>query len=116
MVKPNDVIEARVNLVPLASAAATVCEVAALDKGRAVVAGRVWLGDSVLVSGARVTVEWPDGDAHADTRDDGGFRICNVPTGTQLLVKASRGSELATTSLMINPGEIVQPLILHLNR
>ncbi|HEY2378287.1 MAG TPA: carboxypeptidase-like regulatory domain-containing protein [Gemmatimonadaceae bacterium] len=114
--KPNEVVDARVNLIPLAAAAATVCQVDALEKDRAVVAGRVWFGDSTLVAHARVAVEWPGGDAHADTRDDGWFRICNVPTGTLLLVKASRGSELSTTTVTIAPGEIVQPLVLRLSR
>jgi hypothetical protein len=115
-VGPNEVTEARVNLIPLAVAAATVCQVDALDKGDAIVAGRVWLGDSTLVPHARVSIEWDGGDAHADTRDDGSFRICNVPTGTLLLIKASRGSALATTALTIDSGEIVRPLALRLNR
>ena len=114
--KPNELIEARVNLIPLAAAAATVCQVDALEKSRAVVAGRVWLSDSTLAPRTRVTVEWPGGDAHADTRDDGTFRICNVPTGTHLLIKASRGSELATADVTIAPGDIVQPLVLRLSR
>ena len=109
-------MEARVNLIPLAAAAATVCEVDALEKNRAVLAGRVSRGDSTLAPHARVTVEWPGGDAHATTRDDGRFHVCNVPTGTLLTIKASRGAELSTTTVTIAPAEIVQPLDLRLSR
>ena len=111
----GEVVDAKLRLPALAEAAATVCQVKSLDRGTAVLAGIVSLGDS-LVDKARVTVEWPDGEQHADTREDGSYRICGVPTGTLLMIKASRDNALATTTLTLDPSEIVHAVDLHLTR
>jgi hypothetical protein len=108
-----EMVEAAVVLEPLARAAAAVCKVKSLDKNTAVLAGTVSLGDA-QVSRARVTVEWTGGDDHTDTDDDGWFRICGVPTDTLLLIKAGRDHAIATTSLTLEPSEIVHPLAIRL--
>ena len=111
----NQVVEATVALEPLARAAAGVCDVRSLDEHTAVLAGSVSLGDGTPALEARVTVEWTGGDEHADTRQDGWFRICGIPTGKLLLIKASQGQSLATTALTIDPGVVVRQLSLHMS-
>lgn len=91
------------------------CGVQSLDRGTAVLAGRIALGSGDPAGKARVTVEWMGDERHTDTRDDGWFRICGVPTGTLLLVKASHGSELATSTLTLDAAEIVHPLTLRMS-
>ena len=54
--KPDQIVDARVNVIPLAAAAATACRVDVLDKDRAVLAGRVLRGDSTIAARAHVDV------------------------------------------------------------
>jgi hypothetical protein len=49
-----------------------------------------------------------------ETRDDGYFRFCGVPTGKLILVRASRADLMATTTLTIDPEEIARGLEVHL--
>jgi hypothetical protein len=44
------------------------------------------------------------------------YRLCGVPTGTLLMIKASRDNALATTTLTLEPSEIVHAIDLHLTR
>lgn len=111
----GDTAQATVVLQPLIEAAAAVCRERTLDRNTALLAGRVSLGET-LVGKARVTVEWPDGEEHADTRRDGWFRMCGIPTGKLLLIKATRGDAMATLALTLGSAEIVHPLVLHLSR
>jgi hypothetical protein len=113
--RAGEVVDAKLRVPALADAAATVCGARSLDRGTAVLAGVVSLGDS-LVDRARVTVEWPDGEQQADTREDGSYRLCGVPTGTLLMIKASKDNALATTPLTLDAGEIVHAIDLHLTR
>ena len=108
--RPGEVVDDRVVLEPLAEAAAMVCEVGSLERNTAVLAGHVVSGDGTAASKARVVVEWMGGDEHADTRSDGWFRICGVPTGKLLLVKASLDNRLATMAMTLAPNEVVHPL------
>jgi hypothetical protein len=112
--RAGEVAEGKIVLEPLSQAAAEACGVRSLDKGTAVLAGRIALGSGDPAAKARVTVEWTGDERHTDTRDDGWFRICGVPTRTLLLVRASRGSELATYTLTLDAAEIVHPLTLRM--
>jgi hypothetical protein len=112
--RAGEVAEGKIVLEPLSHAAAEACGMRSLDKGTAVLAGRIALGSGDPAAKARVTVEWTGDERHTDTRDDGWFRICGVPTGTLLLVKASHGSELATSALTPDAAEIVHPLALRM--
>ena len=112
--RPGELVEGTVVLQPLARAAAAACGERSLDRNAAVLAGTVSSGDGTPAARARVTVEWTGGDDHADTRGDGWFRICNVPKGTLLLIKASRDRALATTTVTLGPDEIVHPLMLRM--
>src|SRR5206468_10314452 len=58
VVKPDQVVDARVTLIPLAAAAATACAVDVLDKDRAVLTGRVLRADSTIAPRAHVVVTW----------------------------------------------------------
>jgi hypothetical protein len=112
-VRAGELAEGRVPLKPLARAAAEVCSVRDLDRDAAVLAGRV-LHDSIPAQRVRVTVEWLGGEGTAVTRDDGYYRICNVPTKKLLLVRASRENLMSTLSVTLKAGELVRPLDIHL--
>jgi hypothetical protein len=66
------------------------------------------------VFNAKVKLEWIGGDAEADTRSDGYFRFCGVPREKLVLVRASRDTLMATTTLTIAPNEIVRVLDLRM--
>ena len=111
-VREGEVAEARVPLKPLAQAAAEVCK-GELGRGAAILVGFV-TADSVPVQKAHVAVEYPGGDGSAETRDDGYFKICNVPTQKLMLVRASRDRLMVTTTIKLNSGELVRQLNLQL--
>jgi hypothetical protein len=115
-VRAGEVAEGRAALEPLAEAVAKACGIRALDRNTAVLAGHIASADSVPAYKARVTVEWTGGEGHADTRDDGWFRICGVPTNALLLIKASAANELATSALTLEPKELVHVLTLRMTR
>jgi hypothetical protein len=48
------------------------------------------------------------------TKRSGWVRICGVPIGTLLLMKASHGSELATSALTLDAAEIVHSLAIRM--
>lgn len=106
-IQPDATLDARVALKPLARAAAEVCKVRALDGEAGVIAGRV-THDGVPAEKVRITVEWSGYERTADTREDGYYRICNVPTGKILLMRASRENLMSTVSITLRPGELVR--------
>ena len=112
-VSPGARAEGLVRLKPLAEAAAEVCKVRELDRNTAVLAGHVLLGDDPVAK-VRVSLEWVGGDPTMESRDDGYFRFCGVPTGKLVLVRASAGKLMATTTVTIPAGDIVQRLDLRL--
>ena len=114
-VRAGELAEATVTLKPLAQAAADVCGERELDPHTGVVTGRVALGDEPVFK-AKVKLEWVGGDAEADTRNDGYFRFCGVPREKLVLVRASRDTLMATTTLTLAPNEIVRSLDLRLQR
>jgi len=114
-VRADTVVEARVMLAPLADAAAEVCGDQRLGRHESVLAGRVTLGehDSPMPR-VRVTAEWPGGEGEARSRDDGYYRICGVPRGKLVLVRASAESYMVTQALTLNGEELVRQLDLKL--
>ena len=112
--RAGEIVEGKVVLEPLARAAAEVCGVRSLDRNTAVLAGFASLGDGTPAAKAHISIEWPDGEQHTEAREDGWFRICSVPTGTLLLLKASRDHALATSAFTLDAGEIVHRLALQL--
>jgi hypothetical protein len=105
--------EGLVRLKSLAQAAAEVCNVRELDRNSAVLTGHVLQGDDPVAK-VRVSLEWVGGDPTMESRDDGYFRFCGVPTGKLILVRASVGKLMATTTVTIPGGDIVQRLDLRL--
>jgi len=114
-VQPDETLDARVALKPLARAAAEVCKVRALDHDAGVIVGHVTHED-VPAEKVRITVEWPGDERTVDTRQDGYYRICNVPAGKLLLVRASREDLMATVSMTLRSGELVRQRDLILQR
>ena len=112
-VSPGVRAEGLVRLKPLAQAAAEVCNVRQFDRNTSVLAGHVLLGDDPVAK-VRVSLEWVGGDPTMESRDDGYFRFCGVPTGKLVLIRASAGKLMATTTVTIPAGEIVQRLDLRL--
>jgi hypothetical protein len=112
-VRANEVAEGRIALKPLATAAAEVCDQDGLDRNAGIVAGRV-LRDSMPAANVRVTAEWPGGDRSAESREDGYYRMCNIPTRKLVLIRASRGPEMMTTTLTLTKDEIVRRLELEI--
>ena len=113
IVRPGERAEGLVRLEPLAQAAAKVCDVRRVDRNSAVLAGHVLHGDNPEAK-VRVSLQWVGGDPTMETRDDGYFRFCGVPTGKLILVRASRDDLMATTTLTIDPKEIARGLEMHL--
>jgi hypothetical protein len=113
VIRAGERAEGLVRLEPLAEAAAKVCEVRRLDRNTAVLAGHVLHGDNPEAK-VRVSLQWVGGDPTMETRDDGYFRFCGVPTGKLILVRASRADLMATTTLTIDPEEIARGLEVHL--
>ena len=114
-VRAGEPTDALVRLEPLAKAAATVCEVAHIDRNSGVLAGRVLHGDDP-VGKVHVALQWTGGDASMESRDDGYFRFCNIPAGKLILVRASHETLMVTTTVTLAPNEIVHPLNLELQR
>jgi len=112
-VHAGELAEGVVRLKSLGSAAAEVCQVRELDRNTAVIAGHVLYGDDPVAK-VRVSLEWVGGDPTVESRDDGYFRFCGVPTGKLILVRASRDKLMVTTTITIAPNEIVRPLELRL--
>jgi hypothetical protein len=113
VVRPGEVAEGRVAVKPIARAAAEVCDVRSLDRDAAVLTGHV-THDSSFAERVRVTVEWPGGSGTAESREDGYYRICQVPTGKLLLVHASRDTLMSTLGITLRPGEVVRQMDLKL--
>ena len=114
-VRPDTLVEARVVLQPLADAAADVCRDQRLGGRESVLAGRVTLGENDSpMPRVRVTLEWPGGDAEARSRDDGYYRICGVPRGKLVLVRASADSYMVTQTLTLGSEELVRRVDLKL--
>jgi len=114
-VRADTVVEARVVLPRLADAAADACRDQRLGRHESVLAGRVSLGENDSpMPRVLVTVEWPDGDFETRTRDDGYYRICGVPRGKLLLVRASAERYMVTQTLTLGREELVRPLDLKL--
>ena len=114
-VRPGEVAEDSLRLKPLAQAAAEACGEHELDSHTGIIAGRVWSGDTPIAK-ARVKLEWVGGDPELDTRADGYFRICGVPRGKLVLVRASRDNLMVTATVTLGADEIVHPLTLRLQR
>ena len=114
-VRADTVVEARVTLTPLADAVAAVCADKRPGRDESVLAGHVTLGenDSPMPK-VRVTLEWPGGDAEAESRNDGYYRICGVPRGKLILVRASADSYMVTQTLTLEKEELVRQLDLKL--
>jgi hypothetical protein len=114
-VAADTVAEARVVLPPLAEAAAEVCHDHRLGRNESVIAGRVSLGENASpMPRVRVTAEWPGGDAEARTRADGYYRLCGIPRGKLVLVRASAEQYMVTQALTLDARELVKPLDLKL--
>ena len=114
-VRADTVVEARVVLPPLADAAAGACRDQRLGGGESVLAGRVTLGENDSpMPRVHVTLEWPGGDLETRTRDDGYYRICGLPRGKLILVRASVESYMVTQTLTIDREELVKQLDLKL--
>lgn len=114
-VRADTVVKARVVLQPLGDAAADVCRDQHLGHRESVLAGHVTLGvnDSPMPR-VRVTVEWPGGDAEVRSRDDGYYRICGMPRGQLVLVRASAESYMVTQTLTLGNEELVRQVDLKL--
>ena len=111
----DTIVEARVVLPPLADAAAAACRDQRLGAGESVIAGHVTLGENDSpMPRVHVTLEWPGGDAETRTRDDGYYRICGVPRGKLILVRASAESYMVTQTLRLENEELVKQLDLKL--
>lgn len=115
-VAAGQVAEGRAALIPLATAAAEACGEQSFDRNTVVFGGHVMRADGAPAFKARVSVEWTGGEQHAVTRDDGWFRICGVPNGLLLMIKASGDGELATQAITVDAGEVVHPLELRMKR
>ena len=114
-VAADTLVRARVVLQPLADAAADACRDQRLGRRESVLAGRVTLGESDSpMPGVRVTLEWPGGDADVRSRDDGYYRICGVPRGKLVLVRASAESYMVTQTLTLGNEELVRRVDLKL--
>ena len=113
IIRAGERAEGLVRLKPLAQAAAEVCNVHQLDRNSAVLVGRILHGDEPAPK-VRVSLEWLGGDPTMESRDDGYFRFCGVPTGKLILVKASHDRLMVTTTVTLAPNEIVRPLELRL--
>lgn len=114
-VRADTLVDARVVLVPLAEAAAEACRDQRLGRHESILAGRVTLGESASpMPRVLVTAEWPGGELETRSRNDGYYRICGVPRGKLLLVRASAGSYLVTKALTLGGQELVKELDLRL--
>jgi hypothetical protein len=114
-VRADTVVEAQVVLRPLADAAAEACHEQRLSRNESVFAGRVTLGENDSpMPRVRVTAEWPGGDAEVRSRDDGYYRLCGIPRGKLVLVRASAEGYMVTQTLTLDGQEIVKPLDLKL--
>ena len=114
-VRADTLVEARVVLQPLAEAAANACRDQRLGRHESILAGRVTLGENASpMPRVLVTAEWPGGDAEVRSRDDGYYRICGVPRGKLVLVRASAESYMVTRALTLGGQDIVKPLDLKL--
>src|SRR5690242_1791572 len=114
-VRADTLVEARVVLPPLAESAAEACRDQRLGGGESILAGRVTLGENDSpMPRVHVTAEWPGGDAEARSRDDGYYRICGVPRGKLVLVRASAESYMVTQTLTLDAEELVRQLDLRL--
>jgi len=114
-VAADTVVEANVILPPLADAAAEACRDQRLGRHESVLAGRVTLGENASpMPRVLVTVEWPDGYLETRTRNDGYYRLCGIPRGKLILVRASAETYLVTQPLTLGGQELVKPLDLKL--
>ena len=114
-VRADTLVEVRVVLQPLADAAADACRDQRLGRRESVLAGRVTLGENDSpMPRVRVTLEWPGGDAEARSRDDGYYRICGVPRGKLVLVRASAERYMVTQTLTLGSKELVRRVDLKL--
>ena len=114
-VRADTVVEARVTLQPLADAVAEVCADKRPGRDESVLAGYVTLGENDSPAPkVRVTLEWPGGDAEAESRNDGYYRICGVPRGKLVLVRASAERYMVTQTLTLGSDEVVRKLDLKL--
>ena len=114
-VAADTLVEARVTLKPLAQAAAEVCPDYPVGPGEGILAGRLTVGENASPApNVKVTVEWTGGDREVRSRGDGYYRLCGVPRGMLLLVRASANGYMVTQSLTLAPTEIVRPLDLEL--
>ena len=115
IVPADTVVEARVVLTPLAEAAANACRDQRLGRHESILAGRVTLGvNGSPMPRVLVTAEWPGGALEARSRDDGYYRICGVPRGKLVLVRASAETYMVTQTLTFDGQELVKPLDLKL--
>ena len=112
-VRAGELADGIVRLKPLAKAAAEACGVSRLDRESGVLAGHVMQGDEPVAK-VRVSLEWVGGEPSIESRDDGYFKFCNVPVGKLILVRASHGSLMVTTTVTLTANEIVRPLELKL--
>ena len=114
-VRADTVVEARVTLQPLADAVADACADKRPGRDESVLAGHVTLGENDSpMPRVKVTLEWPGGDAEARSRDDGYYRICGVPRGKLVLVRASVESYMTTQTVTLGSEELVRRLDLKL--
>jgi hypothetical protein len=114
-VRADTVVEARVTLTPLADAAAAVCADQRPGRDESVVAGHVTLGENESpMPKVRVTLEWPGGEAEAETRNDGYYRACGVARGKLILVRASAERYMVTQTVTLEKDEVVRKLDLKL--
>jgi len=107
--KADTVVEANLPLKTLAVAAGEVCDDRSVGRDKSVLVGHVTAGEGGSpMRDVSVSAEWTGDAAHGKTRPDGYYRICGVPLGQLLLVKASRDNYMATTTLTLAPNEIVR--------
>ena len=111
----DTVVEAQVTLKPLLQAAREVCDNDQFGRNNGILAGHLTVAAANSpVPPAKLTVEWDGGSRKTVNRQDGYFRICGVPRGTLLLVRASADGLMATKTVTLEPDEIVRRLDLQL--
>ena len=103
----DSVAQLRITLRPLAQAAAEACHADKLRAGTGVVVGHVFRDDQPA-AGARVEVDRGHDNASIDTRGDGYFRVCGLPLGQPLLIRATSKAFQATTTVTLANEEIVK--------
>jgi len=110
-VKPDTVIDAQVSVKPLLQAAREVCDDDHFGPANSILAGRLTIAASNgPVARSKLTAEWNGGSRETVSRQDGYYRICGVPRGKLLLVRASADELVATKTVTLEADEVVRRL------